>query len=185
MDLDPGGEMQQLLVFDIETQYLADEVGGWSHIRDMKLAVGVTYDPLRDAYHVYLERDAERLIADLRAADLVVGYNLYRFDYEVLHAYTEQRLDDLPTVDMLVDLKRVLGWRPKLDDLAAATLGTGKSADGIAAVRWFREGKLPQVIDYCKRDVEVTWQVYDFGRRNGYVQVWGRSRQPRSVPVRW
>ena len=174
-----------MLIFDLETQYLADEVGGWDHIRDMRLSVGVTYDPAQDTYRVYKEADVHDLIAALRAADRVVGYNLYRFDYEVLHHYTDQRLDDLPTVDMLVDLAQTLGWRPKLDDLAMATLGEQKSADGLAAVRWFREGRIDQVIDYCKRDVEVTWRVYDFGRSHGYVQVLDRSWRPRMVPVQW
>ena len=111
-----------LLVLDLETQHLADEVGGWDHIRDMRLAVGVTYDPSQDEYKTYLEEDALRLVDDLRSADLVVGYNLIRFDYEVLRAYTDDPLENLPTVDMMVDLQKVLGWRPKLDDVAAATL---------------------------------------------------------------
>ncbi|MBN1954673.1 MAG: ribonuclease H-like domain-containing protein [Anaerolineae bacterium] len=176
---------ERLLVFDLETQYLADEVGGWNHIRDMRLSVGVTYSPLEDLYRVYTERDVERLISDLSAANWVVGYNLLRFDYEVLHAYTDRRLSDLPTVDMLVDLHQALGWRPKLDDVAAATLGERKSGDGLDAVRWFREGKIDEVIAYCKRDVQVTWRVYDFGRQNGYVQIMGRSWRPRMVTVPW
>ncbi len=174
-----------LLVFDLETQKIADEVGGWNHIRDMLLAVGVTYNPAADTYQVYTEADAARLIADLRAADLVVGYNLIRFDYEVLRAYTTDPLRDLPTVDMLVDLRRALGWRPKLDDVAAATLAEHKSADGLAAVRWFRQGQLQKVIDYCQHDVEITWRIYDFGRRNRYVMVFDRRQQPRKVPVPW
>jgi DEAD/DEAH box helicase domain-containing protein len=78
-----------------------------------------------------------------------------------------------------------MGWRPKLDNVAAATLGESKSADGLQAVRWFREGKLEQVIDYCRRDVEVTWRVYQFGQRNGYIQYRDRRRGMRKVPVRW
>jgi DEAD/DEAH box helicase domain-containing protein len=174
-----------LLVLDLETQRTADQVGGWSHIRDMGLSVGVTYDPELDEYHVYREEDAAQLVADLRAADLVVGYNLIRFDYEVLRAYTPDPLQDLPTVDMLVDLRHALGWRPRLNDVAAATLGEQKSADGLAAVRWFREGKLQKVIDYCKRDVEVTWRVYDFGRQNRHVLILDRQLRPRRVPVPW
>ncbi len=177
--------MDKLLVFDLETQFLADEVGGWGHIRDMRLAVGVTYSPSEDRYRVYCETEATQLIDDLRAADLVVGYNLHRFDYEVLHAYTSLRLNDLPTVDMLVDLTRTLGWRPKLDDVAAATVGARKSGDGLDAVRWFRQGQVERVVDYCKQDVNVTWQVYDFGRRNRYVQIFDRSRRPRQVRVVW
>ena len=174
-----------LLVLDLETQHLADEVGGWDHIRDMRLAVGVTYDPSQDEYKTYLEEDALRLVDDLRSTDLVVGYNLIRFDYEVLRAYTDDPLENLPTVDMMVDLQKVLGWRPKLDGLAAATLDEQKIADGLAAVRWFREGQMDKVIAYCKRDVEITWQVYDFGRQNGYVQIFDRSWRAHKVEVRW
>lgn len=174
-----------IVVLDTETQRTASEVGGWGNIRDMRLAVGVTYHVAEDRYRTFTEEDAGRLIATLRGAELVVGYNLIRFDYEVLRAYTDDPLSDLPTVDMLRDLHRVLGWRLKLDDVAAATLGEGKSADGLQAVRWFRQGQLQKVIDYCRRDVEVTWQVYRFGQQNGYVQYRDRNWRVRRVPVRW
>lgn len=176
---------QKTLVLDLETQYVASEVGGWNNIRDMQLAVAVTYDPAAEEYQTYREQDARGLVAALRASDLIIGYNLLRFDYEVLRRYTEDPLLDLPTVDMLDDIHRTLGWRLKLDDVAAATLGEGKSADGLQAVRWFREGKIQKVIDYCRRDVEATWKVYQYGRRNGYVQYRDRNWRIRRVPVRW
>jgi DEAD/DEAH box helicase domain-containing protein len=177
--------MRNVIAFDLETQYTADEVGGWNHIRDMRLAVAVTYDAAAGVYSDYAEQDADRLIATLRGADLVVGYNLLRFDYEVLRAYTTDSLSSLPTVDMLVDLYRALGWRPKLGDLAAATLGETKSGDGLDAVRWFRQGQLDKVIAYCRQDVAVTWKVYEFGQRNGYVQYRDRSWRLQKVPVHW
>ncbi len=177
--------MQDVITLDLETQFLADEVGGWSNIRDMKLAVGVTYSAAQAEYRVYTEQDAPQLIAHLRAAPLIVGYNLLRFDYEVLRAYTTDPLLDLPTVDMLHDLHRTLGWRPKLNNVASATLGEAKSADGLQAVYWFREGKLDQVIEYCRRDVEVTWRVYEFGRQNRYVQCRDRRWRTLKVPVSW
>jgi DEAD/DEAH box helicase domain-containing protein len=177
--------MDNVIILDLETQYTASEVGGWGNIRDMQLAVGVTYDVAENTYRTYLEQEAQLLVSALRGADLVVGYNLLRFDYEVLRRYTDDPLSDLPTVDMLDDIYRALGWRLKLDDLAAATLGEGKSADGLQAVRWFRQGELQKVIDYCRRDVEVTWRVYCFGQLNGYVQYWDRQWRIRKVPVRW
>ena len=177
--------MHKIIAFDLETQYTADEVGGWSHIRDMRLAVGVTSDAAEDAYHDYTEQQAERLIADLRGADLIVGYNVLRFDYEVLRAYTDDPLSDLPTVDMLQHIHRALGWRLKLDNVASATLGESKSADGLDAVRWFRQGLLAKVTDYCRRDVEVTWKVYQFGRQNGYVQYRDRKWRLHKIPVQW
>ena len=177
--------MRHIITFDLETQHTADEVGGWRHIRDMRLAVAVTYDAADGVYRDYTEQDVDRLVDTLRGAGLVVGYNVLRFDYEVLRAYTDERLSDLPTVDMLQDLYRTLGWRPKLDDVATATLGETKSADGLQAVRWFREGKLDKVLDYCRRDVEVTWRVYEFGRHNGFVKYRDRRLRTHTVPIRW
>jgi len=177
--------MQNVIVFDLETQYTANEVGGWHNIRDMRLAVGVTYNVALDEYCDYTEQEADHLIATLLEADLVVGYNVLRFDYEVLRAYTDDPLSDLPTVDMLQDLYRTLGWRPKLDDVAAATLQERKSADGLQAVRWFRQGELNKVTAYCRRDVEVTYRVYEFGQRNGYVQYHDRRWRVHRVPVKW
>lgn len=177
--------MRNIVVFDVETQYLADEVGGWDNIRDMRLAAAVTYNAGEDIYREYTEQEVDRLIAALHAADLVVGYNVLRFDYEVLSAYTDECLSDLRTVDMLRDLYETLGWRPKLDNVAAATVGETKSGDGLQAVRWFREGKLDKVIAYCRRDVEVTWKLYEFGRHNGYVRYRSRNWRVHMVPVSW
>jgi DEAD/DEAH box helicase domain-containing protein len=177
--------MRHIITLDVETQHTADEVGGWSNIRDMRLAVAVTYDAADDVYRDYFEKDAQLLIAALRSADLVVGYNVLRFDYEVLRAYTDDPLSDIRTVDMLRDLYQVMGWRPKLDNVASATLGESKSADGLQAVRWFREGKLDKVVAYCRHDVEVTWNVYEFGRSNGYVKYRDKRWREHMVPVRW
>nr|HID14754.1 helicase [Anaerolineae bacterium] len=177
--------MRNIIVFDLETQHTADEVGGWRYIRDMRLAVAVTYNAATDVYRSYTEQEVDRLIAILRGADLVVGYNVRRFDYEILRGYTTERLDQIPTLDMLDDLYHTLGWRPSLDAVAAATLGETKSADGLQAVRWFRQGQLDKVIAYCRHDVEVTWRIYRFGRRNGYVQYRDRNWRVHKVPVRW
>lgn len=177
--------MRHIITFDVETQHTADEVGGWSHIRDMRLAVAVTYNAATNTYCNYLEQDVDQLIATLRGADLVIGYNVLRFDYEVLRGYTDDPLTDLPTVDMLRDLHQALGWRPKLADVATATLGESKSADGLQAVRWFRQGELDKVIAYCQRDVEVTWKVYEYGQQNGHVKYRDRRWREHLIPVRW
>ncbi len=88
--------MRNIITFDLETQYTADEVGGWRNIRDMRLAVAVTYDASMGVYRDYAEQEVDHLIAALRGADLVIGYNVLRFDYEVLRAYTTERLEAIP-----------------------------------------------------------------------------------------
>jgi DEAD/DEAH box helicase domain-containing protein len=177
--------MSDIIFFDLETQYLADEVGGWGNIHKMGLAVAVTYSTADAAYHHFVEEQAADLVAQLQRASLVVGFNLLRFDYAVLQPYTTVPLGALPTVDMLQHLYDRLGFRLSLDAVASATLGTTKSADGIQAVAWYRRGEIDKVLAYCERDVEVTRDLYEFGKRHGYVRYRDRRYQMHQVPVRW
>ena len=173
-----------ILVFDLETQLLSDDVGGWDHIAQMKLACAVTHDMMTNTFHEYTEADAPKLIADLKAAQLVVGFNVKRFDYEVLRPYADKKLI-LPTVDLLEDIYSVLGFRLSLDSVAAATLGHSKSADGVQAVKWFKQGQLPQVIEYCKQDVIVTGDLYLFGQQHKHIKYQDKFGKVKQVAVRW
>ena len=113
-------------------------------------------------------------------AELVVGYNIRGFDYEVLRAYTDEDLQRLPTFDIMYDLEERLGFRPKLDSVASATLGTGKSADGLQALEWWRLGEVDKIIDYCREDVRVTRDLYDFGKSETVGSRWRDSAARRA-----
>ena len=125
------------------------------------------------------------LVDLLCGADLVVGYNIRGFDYEVLRGYTDVDLQALPTLDLMYDLEDRLGFRPKLESVASATLGEGKSADGMQALEWWRMGEIDKIIDYCREDVRVTRDLYDFGKRNRWVRVARFGGKPRKVEVSW
>jgi DEAD/DEAH box helicase domain-containing protein len=175
-----------VLFFDLETQRTFDEVGGRHNIHKLMLAAAVTYSTADETFHHYTEETVTQLIEDLKAADKVVGFNVVRFDYVVLRAYTPERLEGIiPTVDMLDDIYRRLGFRVSLDNLASTTLGTTKSADGLQAVRWFREGRIQEVLDYCQQDVEVTRQLYEYGQQHRHVKFRDRSFRTQMVPVSW
>jgi DEAD/DEAH box helicase domain-containing protein len=174
-----------ILFFDVETQRTFDEVGGRHNIRKLGLSVAVTYSSADGAFHHYTEETVADLIADLKAADLVVGFNVLRFDYEVLRAYTGDRLDQIPTVDMLDQIHKRLGFRVSLDNLAATTLGTAKSADGLQAVRWYKEGRIQEILDYCQQDVEVTRQLYEYGKQHKLLRFRDRNYRVKTVPVSW
>jgi DEAD/DEAH box helicase domain-containing protein len=170
---------------DTETQRLADEVGGWGNVHLMRLAVAVVYDQPKDRFYVYPEERAGELVKDLQAFDLIVGFNIKGFDYRVLGAYTPFDFRALPTFDILEDIHRRLGFRLSLGHLAEHTLGKRKSADGIQAVHWFREGNLAAVIDYCKDDVAATRELFEFGRQKGHLIYLNRKGQAVRLPVRW
>jgi DEAD/DEAH box helicase domain-containing protein len=179
----PGRE--QTLFFDLETQRSAEEVGGWQNVAAMKLALAVTFNEASSQFKTHYEKDVGSLLLDLVMADRVVGYNIDRFDLPVLKGYTEWDLSRIRTFDMLADIYRRLGFRLKLSDLAQATLGVGKIADGLQSLQWWKEGRLDLIEQYCRKDVEVTWNLFRFGRENGYVLYRDRDARQIRLPVEW
>jgi DEAD/DEAH box helicase domain-containing protein len=178
-------EGHRVVVFDLETQRSFAEVGGRSQFHRLGVSVGVAYRYDRDEFLIVTEENVSELVDLLREADLVVGYNIYGFDYEVLRAYTDENLQKLPTLDLMFDLEERLGFRPKLDSVVSATLGEGKIADGMQALEWWRQGEIEKIIEYCREDVRVTRDLYDFGKRNRWVQVARFGGSPRKVEVAW
>jgi len=177
--------MKNILYFDLETQKSAEEVGGWDKISRMGMSVAVTYNPAQAAYRIYSERDVDELIKELQRADLVVGFNNLRFDYEVLHGYTALDLRQLPTLDLLIELQTRLQHRLSLDAVAAATFGVEKTAEGLQAIQWFREGKLLEIAEYCCYDVKLTRLVHEYGVQNRHLFYMNRFGKKLSVPVSW
>ena len=174
-----------IVFFDLETQRVFDEVGGRHNTRKLGLAAAVTYSTADGAFRSYTEETVTDLVAELKAADKVVGFNVLRFDYEVLRAYTDELLERIPTVDMLEQIYKRLGFRVSLDNLARTTLGTAKSADGLQAVRWYKEGRIQEVLDYCQQDVEVTRRLYEYGQQHKHVKYQDRNYRVQKVPVNW
>ena len=177
--------MKNLVYFDLETQKSADEVGGWGNIREMRMSIGVTFSTARNEYRIYGEKQVDDLLVELQRADLVVGFNNLRFDYEVLHYYTVFDLSQVPTLDVLVELQKQLQHRLSLDSVASATLGVEKTAEGLQAIDWFREGKMLEIAEYCCYDVKITRLVHEYGAAHKQLFYKNRFGNKLSVPVSW
>ena len=174
-----------IVYFDLESQKLFQDVGGRDASR-LLLACGVTWSTTRNDFAVYWEKDAPALIAELKSADRVIGFNIMGFDYEVLKPYARnENFRAFRTTDMLQDIYRTLGFRLRLDSIAKATLGATKTADGLQSVEWFRNGELEKVAEYCKSDVDITRRVYEFGRDNGFVHYYSKLGSKLKVAVNW
>ena len=175
----------KVVVFDLETQRSFAEVGGRSQFHRLGVSIGVAYRYDLDEYLVVNEETISELVSLLLEASLIIGYNIRGFDYDVLRAYTDENLQNLPTLDLMFDLEERLGFRPKLDSVVLATLGEGKIADGMQALEWWRLGEIDKIKEYCQEDVRVTRDLYDFGKRHRWVHVSRFGGKPRKVEVDW
>ncbi len=170
-------------VFDVETQRSAQEVGGWHRAERMGVSVAVLYDSELDAFQVYEENDVPAMIARLEQCGLVVGFNNRRFDNRVLLPYGGGRLAGLPTIDLLEEVQRHLNYRLSLDRLAEHTLGVKKSGSGLDALRWYREGNIAAIAEYCTKDVAITRDLFLFGLAHGYFLFRNKAGHLVRCPV--
>jgi len=145
----------------------------------------VIYSTARGEYRIFGERQVNDLIQELQRADLVVGFNQVRFDYEVLHGYTTLDLRQLPALDMMLDLQDKLQHRLSLDSIATATFGVEKTAEGMQAIQWFKEGRLLDVAEYCCYDVKLTRLVHEYGTQHRRVFYRNRFGKKLAVSVNW
>lgn len=180
-----GVTHSHIIYLDIETQRSAEEVGGWQNRHLMGLAIGAIYDSLDQQFYLYTEAQVPQLIEKLKKADLIVGFNIKNFDYRVLQAYTSFNFNQLPTLDILEEIYKKFKFRLSLRDLCEKTLNQGKLGDGLQAVRWFKEGRLDKVIEHCRRDVELTRDLFQYGLEKGYLLYEDKERGLMRLAVEW
>jgi DEAD/DEAH box helicase domain-containing protein len=189
LEFDFSGAKSGPLVLDVETQYLSNEVpGGWNAVDKFLVAVVVTWDE-KYGMRQWFEEDCPKLLTELRNFSPIVTFNGDNFDFKVLSAYGPVDFLYAKSADMLPIISKKLGFRIKLETLAQATLGVGKTGSGTESVEWWRSGDPAQrqrVVDYCKKDVEITRDLYLFGKKNGYVVIEDfKSGGRRQVNVSW
>nr|WP_320192818.1 DEAD/DEAH box helicase [uncultured Desulfobacter sp.] len=176
---------QRYAVLDIETRRSAKQVGGWHKADRMGVSCAVLYDSLEKDFLVYYQEDMEKLVERLGQMDLIIGFNITRFDYKVLSGLSRFNFHNLPTLDILTKVHDRLGYRLSLDHLAGQTLGLEKSADGLLALKWWQEGRLDLIVDYCTQDVRVTHELYTYGRDHGYLLFKNKAGHQVRIPVDW
>ena len=157
----------KVITFDIETTNTFDDVGSWEP-KDLEISVVCIHDSeTNDVSHFFVE-DLNKLWPILETADSLVGYNSDHFDIPLLDKYYPENLNKIKSVDLMAEIKNIIGRRIKLDDIVSATLGESKSAHGLQAIIWWRNGEKDKVVEYCKQDVKVTRNLYDFIKENGF-----------------
>lgn len=174
------------LILDVETKKTFQEVGGHFPDRLEVSFVGVcerTGSSGAGTMHSFFEKDLPDLFNLLEQASVVIGFNIDGFDFPALAPYYGGDISTIPTLDILDRIKESAGHRVKLDAVAQATLGTGKSGDGLDAIKYYRNGNLAALEKYCLQDVAVTRDVYDAGAQQGVVKFHNKWNRLIECPV--
>lgn len=179
------------LVLDLETRESFQDVRSFNPA-DLTISLVGIHDTTTNTDRAYRLEELSAVAGTLREAPRVIGFNILGFDYAVLKAaFAKHRLSELldpyalPTIDLFDHLQRELGFRPKLDHLAFATLGRGKSGHGLEAIRLFQTGKWEALARYCLDDVRITKELYEYGLQHGHVKFPDRDGSIREVKATW
>ncbi len=157
----------RVVTLDIET---IGEIAGGYDLSALELTVVGVHDSETGTLTSYLKEDLPTLWPTLEHADMIVGYNSDHFDLPILNKYYAGNLLAIKSLDLMKEVKNVLGRRLKLDNLATATLKAPKSADGRKAMEWWAKGEVEKVRKYCLDDVKITRDLYDYARKNGSLK---------------
>lgn len=133
----------------------------------------------------FWEKDFPKLKPLLESSDWVVGYNSISFDIPIIGNYLGEEINNLPQLDLMVALYKTLGYRPKLDDVALATLKKGKIGHGSDAPLYWARGEYDKLQKYCMEDVRLTKELYEFGKNNGYVSYYDKKGFVKQIDINW
>ncbi len=175
------------LVFDLETKKSFAEVGGKDKIKELGVSVAGVYSYLQDKFFAFEEHELPEFEKMLETTEHLIGFNIKTFDLPVLEPYMKKvSLATIALTDMFEDVTNFLGHRVGLAGLAQATLGESKSANGLEALEWYKQGRIKEIKEYCLQDVKVTKNLYEYGKKNGHVLFESYiDRKVHSVPVAW
>lgn len=178
--------MNDTIVFDVETKKSFEDVGGRDNLHLLGVSVVAAYSYEKDKFFAFDESKINHFEEMVKNSKMIIGFNIKGFDIPVLNAYFNFGNGDAAVLDLMDDVKKGAGFRISLDNIAKNTLGVSKSADGLQALKWYKEGKIDEIKKYCVQDVKVTKEVYEFGKKNGHVLYFSRdSLGKTAIPVFW
>ena len=193
--------MSKVMALDIETGNYSYEIGGWDKHSLFEPTVVATWDGNNG--HVFSKQDIEMTTAEVHElhprtlgdhlqkhidnGGVILGHNIKKFDLPVLNA----ALDCWTAGDLMTKAERVIDTKlliskaggkniaTSLEMLARNTLDIGKSMTSHDAPEAWRAGRYLEVAEYCLKDSQLTYDLYNYGRENGIVK--SRSLEDGSI----
>ncbi|MBI4058458.1 ribonuclease H-like domain-containing protein [Candidatus Gottesmanbacteria bacterium] len=175
--------MAQPIVFDVETQLTFRDAKS-SDPSKLKVSMVGVYDYSLDKYISFTEQELIQMFPLFENASLVIGFNINHFDLQVLKPYYVGDVRIFPTLDLLEEIEKNLGFRLSLDDLVRETLGSPKKGHGLLAIDYFRNNEIEKLRNYCLSDVKLTKELYEYGKQYGKV-YYKNAAGRQEIRVAW
>lgn len=157
------------VTFDIETANAFPTLAR-SDFSRMEISIVGVHDSETGELTSYSKEEFNQLWPIIERADVLIGFNSDSFDIPLLNRYYPGDLTRIRSLDLLTEVYNVIGRRIRLQSLAEATLGVGKSGHGLEAVEWWQNGEHEKVRKYCMDDVKITRDLFDYALKHGKLK---------------
>jgi DEAD/DEAH box helicase domain-containing protein len=188
--------MSDILSLDIETINYSWDIGGWSNKNLFKMSVIATWDGTNGTLFTNENIDLDgvevlplnasyvgnHITEHIEKGGKILGHNIIGFDLPVIRDSLDcWAAGDIMSKsdDAIIDTKNLVSKASKsvshrivtsLDVLSKCTLKEGKSMQSIDAPEQWALGNYNEVADYCLKDAQLTYELYEYGTRNGIVK---------------
>jgi len=190
-----GGKMSNILSIDIETANFSWEIGGWGNLSLFEPTVVATWDgqegnvftkaEIDDIEGVKVHDLHPQVLGDFLSEHIakggqILGHNIISFDLPVIRESMDcwAAGDILSKKDSIIDTKVLFSksslsygnLQTSLNDLAKYNLGATKLMKSEEAPTAWRDGKYQEVIEYCLKDTQLTYDLYMLGKENSMLK---------------
>ena len=192
----PLRSLEDFSVYDKTCQSIGNVVeGNWDNLCSAGISIMQVYDTAFGNFKTYTEETVREGVSILRAADLVIGFNLRNFAYPVLLEYSTYGLQHLPTFDLQAEIQWLRAKRANvrlpeqngripfisLTNIAKYTCGNTIYPSGREMPRLWGEGKHQRVIDFATERIRAIQAIFNHGCRHGavsYKQAGNKEMDP-------
>jgi DEAD/DEAH box helicase domain-containing protein len=174
---------KNILVYDLEIQKNPEDcTHGWKSHSEFGVSVACAFDYREMRFRVFMQDNLKDLSDRLNQdGTLVVGFNHVRFDNAVLRGSgcALKADSELKNFDMLLASRAGAGVNEfakgfKLDDHLRALSLPMKTADGLLALKLWKEKRLGELVDYCMNDVQTEKNLFEYVMNTGLMATAGK-----------
>lgn len=170
---------QRWVFFDIEIQRPATEVGSWDEMHRAGLAIAVAWKWPSRKFQVFQSHQTKEISRLFRNIDLLIGYNILRFDIPLLRTSGCRIPKKLKVIDVLWEIEGRCGRRFSLDAMLEANFGIKQEQkDPLHTIKLWKKRRMVELVQECVNDVVGMHMLYEKLRDGSRLRL-----PPRSKPI--